>query len=408
MASSSTDARLDQMQMMIQQQNQEIQQLQADEANEASAAQMNEATQAQVGALQDKVNAVSDADKGGWWYNTKVSGRMYFDITDATQKTNGADTTFKGYSFDIKRFYIGIDHKFDDMWSANITTDFTYDSNSSAKATQLYIKKAYLDAHIDDALDVKLGSTDLPWIPFAEGVYGYRYVENTLIDRTKIGTSADWGVHLSGKFADGMFSYAISAINGAGYKAPPGPGNGVKFKSIDVEGRVSANIDDFVVAVGGYTGKLGKDMELASPAPSHTATRFNALAAYKTKEITAGVEYFSANDWNSVTSSTTDKEQGWSGFASYKFDPQWAIFGRYDSVNEKLAQPSVNKPDDTYYNAGIEWSPTKIVSLSLVYKHDNAKHGALANQNGTSTLGSTTLPRTGTYNELGIFGILQW
>ena len=31
-----------------------------------------------------------------------------------------------------------------------------------------------------------------------EGVYGYRYVENTLVDRIKFGNSADWGVHVLG------------------------------------------------------------------------------------------------------------------------------------------------------------------------------------------------------------------
>jgi hypothetical protein len=404
-SSSQTDARLDQMQMMIQQQNQEIQQMKADEANEASTSQQYEATQAQVGSLQDKVNAVSDADKGAWWHDTKVSGRMYFDMTDLEQKTNGSDVTKQnGIGFDIKRFYIGVDHKFDDVWSANVTTDFLYDS--SAGATQLYIKKAYLDGHFDDAFDVKLGSTDMPWIPFAEGIYGYRYVENTLIDRIKLGNSADWGAHFSGKFAGGMFNYAVSVINGAGYKSPPGAGNAVKFKTIDVEGRVSAKIDNITLAVGGYDGKLGKDVQGA--VTHHTATRFNALAAYTDDAIRVGVEYFSANDYLDVTSTATDKDSGYSGFASYKFDPQWAVFGRYDWVQEKTTNSSILKPRDGYYNAGIEWSPSKIVSLSLVYKHDSENHGALSEQNGSGTLGSTSGLKTGTFNEVGIFGLFQW
>ena len=413
-ASSNTDARLDQLEEMVRQQNAEIQDLKAGEANEDTD-QQNEATQAQIEGLNAKID---NKDADAWWHDTKVSGRMYFDMTSLEQKTNGSDVAKqKGVGFDIKRFYIGIDHKFDSIFSANITTDFTYDS--SVGTTQIYIKKAFLDAHIDDAFDVKVGSTDMPWIPFAEGIYGYRYVENTLIDRVKLGNSADWGAHFSGKFADGMFNYAVSVINGAGYKNPPGAGNAVKFKTVDVEGRLSATFDGFTLAAGGYDGKLGKDVQGASPAASNNATRFNALAAYVDPMFRVGVEYFSAKDYFNINPSSStcspnpaskckDSDSGYSGFASVKFDPQWAVFGRYDWVQEKTNDTSIRKPRDGYYNVGVEWTPSKIVSLSLVYKHDSEEHGALSQQNGSGTLGSASLTSKGTFNEVGIFGLFQW
>lgn len=353
---------------------------------------------AEIRQAKDRDAYASAASKlDGWWSNTSISGRMYFDITNVDHDVNGVKGTDNGVGFDIKRFYFGVDHKFDDVWSANLTTDFQYDS--TAKVTQLYIKKAYLRANISPALDVRLGSTDLPWVPFAEGVYGYRHIENTLIDRTKFGTSADWGVHASGKFG-GMFEYAVAVINGAGYKAPPGSNNATHFKSVDVEGRLSAKVDDFVLAVGGYTGKLGKDVQGA--VTHHTATRFDALAAYKTKTITLGVEYFYGSDWNNVTTIASDKAQGWSGFASYQFDPQWSVFGRYDWVQPNQDTNSPLK--DKYFNVGVQWSPTKIVDLSLVYKHDEADHGTLATSNGT--IGGAVVG--GSYDEVGIFGQLRW
>jgi len=420
MASSQSDARLDQLQMMVQEQNQDIQQIKADEASTADVSPQLEATQAQVQAVNARVDTLVDSDKDGWWYNTKVSGRMYFDATQYEQKLNGNDVASqKGIGFDIKRFYIGIDHKFDSVWSANITTDFLYDS-SAKNATQIYIKKAFLDAHLDDALDIKLGSTDMPWIPFAEGVYGYRYVENTLIDRLKLGNSADWGVHFSGKFGDGgMFAYAVSVINGAGYKTPPGAGNQVRFKSVDVEGRLSANIDHFTVAVGGYDGRLGKDMQGAATPAIHDATRFNALAAYTDDMFRVGVEYFSARDFLEVAPTAAncpgglaknckDSDDGYSGFAAVKFDPQWAVFGRYDWIEEKTNDTSIRRPRDGYYNVGVEWTPAKIVSLALVYKHDSEDHGKLSQQNGSGTLGTNSLGAKGTYNEIGLFGVFQW
>ena len=169
----------------------------------------NEELAARIDALEEELQAAEvrqAADHGkvdawkpssGWWDSTQISGRMYYDITNVTNKNNGKESGTNGTSFDIKRFYVGIDHQFNDIFAADVTTDFTYDS--TVGASQLYLKKAYLEAKLDPAFTVRVGSADLPWIPYAEGVYGYRHIENTIADRTKFGTSADWGIHVLGK-----------------------------------------------------------------------------------------------------------------------------------------------------------------------------------------------------------------
>jgi len=129
----------------------------------------------------------------GWWNNTAISGRVYFDVSSVEHKSNGVKMPDNGLGFDLKRFYIGIDHSFNDMFAANITTDATYDS--TAGTSQLFIKKAYMQMTLDPALVLRLGSSDTPWISYADGVSGFRYIDASLIDRTKFGSSADWGVH---------------------------------------------------------------------------------------------------------------------------------------------------------------------------------------------------------------------
>lgn len=344
---------------------------------------------------QEETAKQAKASSEGWWSNTKISGRMYYDITYQNNKDqNGASSSDTGVSFDIKRFYIGIDHDFNKTFSANITTDFTYESGE--KITQIYIKKAYLQAKVSDALVFRLGSTDLPWVPFVEGVYGYRYVENTLIDRTKFGTSADWGVHVAGKLADGVINYAVSAVNGAGYKNP------VRTKGPDVEGRISLNLGDFILGAGAYYGKLGAKHGTTT---FHHATRFDALAAYKNDKVSIGVEYFLANDWKNVTTLVSDKSDGIGAFASYKFAPKWAVFGRYDFVKPNKDTNSGLKDD--YYNVGISFSPVKIVDFALVYKHEQVEDGSLSTSNGT--IGSTVAGvGSGLYNEVGLWGRLRW
>jgi len=289
---------------------------------------------------------------------------MYYDVSTMSTKTNGTETgPNNGTGFDIKRFYVGIDHKFTDMFSANITTDFQY--SSAIGATEVYIKKAYLQAAFSPALTVRAGSTDMPWIPYAEGIYGYRYVENTVSDRQKVGTSADWGLHALGTLPGGVFSYQVSVVNGNGYKNP------TRSKTMDIEGRLSAKLDQWNFAVGGYTGKLGQSV--VGTATPNTASRFNALAAWIGDQGRLGVEYFSANDYSAALvkgpATTDDKAEGYSVFGTYRLNHDWALFGRADDVKpSKKLTPSKK---DRYFNAGVTYSAFKNVDFSLVLKHDD-------------------------------------
>ena len=352
----------------------------------------------QIQGLPNQINmAVGEIPKPKktWAENTSVNGRMYYDLSHISQESNGVKVPASGTGFDIKRFYVGIDHKFNDTYSANVTTDFQY--SSAISSTEVFIKKAYLQAKDSDALTLRAGATDMPWIPFAEDVYGYRFVEQTVTDRTKFGTSSDWGIHALGTFNKGMFGYQLSVVDGAGYKAP------LRSKGMDIEGRVNGKFKvadgNVVVALGGYSGKLGKDVQNA--VTFHTAKRFNALAAYVAPKYRFGVEYFSAENWSNVSTVASDKSDGYSVFGSFNFTDQVSAFARYDYV--KPTKTTASNRKDGYYNIGINYEPTKIVDLALVYKRDEVEHGSLSTGNGT--IGGSN---KGTYDELGLFGQLRW
>jgi hypothetical protein len=409
------DSRMDRMEKMIEEQSEEIKELKAQvgttqSADTSAPAPSGTVSSAEFEALQNQVYeqqaSTAALTKSSWWAHTQVSGRAYIDVSSISDKRDGVQQSVNGTSFDIKRFYLGVDHQFDDVWAANLTTDFTYDATTGA--TQLYLKKAYLQGKFADWMTVRLGSADLPWIPFVEDLYGYRYVENTLIDRTKFGTSADWGVHVLGKFADGLFSYQFSAVNGNGYKKPGFVGGVNRTDGLDYEGRISMNWDGFTLGVGGYDGHLGAAHGVVT---HHDAERFDAVAAYTLDNLRVGVEYFSAKNWTDVTSTNTDSDDGYSGFASYDFTPEWGIFGRYDWVKPTVKTSggaTVSDPKNTYYNFGITYTPTKIVDISLVYKHDAVDDGFLSDQNGTIGGLAQGPGHSGTYNEIGVFTQLRW
>jgi Gram-negative porin len=323
--------------------------------------------------------------------STTVSGKVYADFSNIDASSDGVDLANVGTGIDVKRFYVGVNHEFDDMWSANVTTDFNYVAGDGE--TQVYIKKAYLQAKLSDALTARLGSADLPWVPAAEGLYGYRWVENVLIDRLKFGTSADWGIHGLGKLADGKFSYGISVVNGAGYKNP------TRSNSMDFEGRVSfMPVKGLTIMVGGYTGKLGKDVEGSATPPQHTASRFDALVAYVSGPMRVGAEFFQADNWNNVTTTASDKADGYSVWGSYDFSPKFGFFARYDTAKtSKDLNPDLK---DQYYNAGLVVHPRKNVDLALVYKHDKVDGGGFVNTSNGNIGGATE----GKYDEIGIWG----
>jgi len=359
--------------------------------------------------------------------NTHVGGTMFFDVSniDHNEKIGAAPGrhvdghgAVNGTGFDVKRFYLTVDHTFDDVWSANLTTDFNYQSTLSQ--TSLFVKKAYVQGKFDPLFTVRFGSADMPWIPFVEKAYGYRYVENTITDRSfeggrsgstataggvgAFGNSADWGVHaLGATTGNNAINYQVSVVNGRGFR------NLTRSKSVDTEARFGYSpIEQLILAVGGYTGKRGNDVE--NGAPTRTATRGDALVAWRDKTWGVGLEYFHSENWDDIlkypgsgngvgTAQGTkkDKADGYSLFADWKFYDQFAVFARYDKVDYKYTTLTniERKLKDKYYNAGVSYDVLKNLKLALVYKH-NQLDGPFATPYHYKT------------NEVGFWGMLSF
>jgi hypothetical protein len=324
----------------------------------------------------------------------KFGIRVY---ADATSKSNKDDATGKkssdsGVGFDVKRTYFTFTHEFDSVWSAQFQSDI---GDQGAKRYDVFVKKAFIQAKLDPLGTLRLGAADTPWVPYVEGVYGLRYIENVIIDELGFGTSAEWGFHVLG--SNKLWGYAVTVGNGRGYSNP------TRSKSVDFEGRLSLTpVKGLSLAAGGYSGKRGQDTD-AAPA-KHTATRGDALLAYTAGRFKIGGEYFEAKNWNNVTTANTDKADGFSGWLQFTVNPEWAVFGRYDQ-----AKPSKDlKPDleYTYYNAGVQWTLNKAFAASLVYKYADVEGGTQGTSNGT--IGSVDTKQKGKYNEIGIWTVYNF
>jgi hypothetical protein len=322
---------------------------------------------------------------------TTIGGRIYADASwkDNKDEGTGLKSGDSGVGSDVKRFYFNVSSAFDPTWSVGFKTDI---GDAGAKRYDVFVKNAFLQAKLDDAAIFRIGAADAPWIPFVEGVYGQRYIENTLTDALSFGTSADWGVHFLGTAADKMLSYQFSVVNGKGYSSPS------RSKSVDFEGRVSlVPTTGLTLALGGYSGKRGLETDTAGA--KHTATRFDALANYVVGPVKIGGEYFTADNWSQVTSTTEDKADGYSGWVQFMVDREWTLFGRYDSANPSKDLKPTLKYD--YYNLGVQWHVMKPVMAALVYKYAEVKNGTFGTSNGT--IGSNVAGQKGKYNEIGLW-----
>jgi hypothetical protein len=328
---------------------------------------------------------------------TDLSARLFIDFTKIDFDNDGIDQPPSGVGIDVKRGYLVLAHTFDSMWAANITTDFNY--SASTGETQLFIKKAYLQAKFSDALVARAGAADMPWIPYMEEFYGYRYLEKTLIDRTNFGNSSDWGAHVGGKAASGALNYGVAVINGGGHKNP------TRSNSMDVEGRIGYSpLPGLTMALGFYSGKLGQDIEgLPAANQPRTAQRVNAFAGYSHTLFRIGVEYFAATDWKVSQSAATDKAAGYSAWAAYTISPQFSVFARFDKADPRKETNAALS--ETYANLGIAYKPRKNIEFAFAYKRDQVENGSF--KTGDVTIGTPTGTQ-GTYQEIGVWTLVSF
>jgi hypothetical protein len=394
------------------------------------------------------------ADSGSSTPSTTVGGQAFFDVSHIQlQNENAAgqkiDSGPTGTGFDIKRFYLSADHRFNEIWSADITLDAQFSSastatvvtpattpggatgtttaltnqNSSGAVSEVFVKKLYLEGKFSDALVVHAGAYTSPWAPFVETLYGYRFIEKVTTDRLGFANTADWGLNATGKFGpDAMLGYSVSIVDGAGYKNPS------RSKSPDYEGRLSVVPLKWLTVGGGfYAGHLGQVTATNQDFHERTATRYNGVVAVNVVGVRAGVEYFIARNYKTVnnlagsvygTSSVVgatataipvaDKADGESAFISYSFDTQFSVFGRYDHA--KLSKNVAPDLKDDYFNIGAAYKPLKTIDLAVVYKNEKVENGTNsisgADANGSYTIGGANGTRDGHFNEVGFYA--QW
>ncbi len=314
------------------------------------------------------VNVYDDGDS-----KLKIGAKFYVNLTQ-TKKEDQTGTTGKTVGAALDRAYFSVSYQFDDTWSMALTTDVQLETGLK-KASSVYIKKAYLQGKFSPAAILQAGVIGTPWIGHEEHLMKHRYVTKTFVDTYHLDSSADAGIGLKGKLADGLVDYHFTEINGAGYA------NISKTNAVDFNGRIGLYpVEGLTLDVqfrDGYKGSKTWDAATQSNTLGVKHTLWQGMLSYGSHDWRLGGNYISekAKDKavaiNNVTKNTGYVAWGWANLAD-----SFGAFGRYESLNTKQ-DGQVLDIKTSRYVLGLEWFARKNVAFSLAYdysKKDNVGH----------------------------------
>lgn len=289
----------------------------------------------------------NDAESG----KTSISGLIFLNASHQDRELGGDNL-----NVDLKRFWINVDHQFNQNWSMHVTTDFQWQRYQDP--TDLLFRHAYVQRKFGDNLRLRLGNAPDTWIlPLAQ-INGYRYLDPGMIPMNGQGTPADWGVHLLGNA--GPVSWTVAAVTGAGFQKPR------TGDSPDYQARVSWEVvDGLQLHLGGYRGT--RAMDKGDRPHMHTAERWNGAVTYVSGPWRLGAEYFYGSNWSRVNQVAPDATNGTSLWGSYRFNPNYSVYVRHDTSKGSRRIAEQNERD--YYSAALEWRHSNKLRLSAAYKH---------------------------------------
>lgn len=265
-----------------------------------------------------------------------VFGDYFYKIGGNDQQVTASQfsKTAKDFqAFQFRRLYLYYDHTFNEKFSSQFLLEGNDKTFESGGKHTVFVKTAYLQWKDFASIgDLAFGLVPTPTWSWAgsEKTWNYRAVEKTIMDFRGLGSASDIGVSLRGKFdSEGKVSYVAMIGNGAGQR----PENN-KYKKYYAS-VIAKPMKDFVI--DGYF-----DYEPAALEKSKSTIK--GVAAYATKTLTIGAEYFQQTQSKAGTARADIVPSGLSLFAWTQLTDELNAFARFDMFD----------PDSKITNAGYK------------------------------------------------------
>ena len=148
-------------------------------------------------------------------------GDYYFVVAGTDKNENG---------FKFRRIYLTYDLKWNDRWSGRVRYEANDAGFGGEDKMRPFVKHGYL-RYRSNGRTVYMGLFGTPTWNVSERIWGYRSIEKTIMDKRKIGSSADIGVGFKGKL-DGAGRVKAQLMFGNGSGQRPEADNGKKVYSL--------------------------------------------------------------------------------------------------------------------------------------------------------------------------------
>ncbi len=321
----------------------------------------------------------------------KMSGLGFATYQDKSQDvfvTGAPSVHSHNTGFKLKRGYITLKSKLNDVFSVRYTQDITVDKegkdagNVETRVKYLYLKVTpKLNSKVFTGLWIEAGLAHTPWVDFEQKINPYRIQGTMFSDRSGLFSSADFGFTVGGNIGPKMdkdflkrvsgamqgryLSYVVGVYNGGGYSSLEKNNNKI------VQGRLSwrplpTALPQLQVSACANYGKGNSDLN-----PDYI--QYLGMLSYVSQHLTITAQAVTgkgdrrARYVDGIDPSKALDNDGYSAFAEYKFSSSFplAIFARYDNFKVYNTETQVSKyfKDTERYIGGLAYTLTKGVRL---------------------------------------------
>lgn len=272
-----------------------------------------------------------------------LGGRVFVDyfynLAAPDDATDGAAEGLHGFRY--RRLYLTADYTLSDAFTGRARLEADEGTRGRPVVKDLSLTWAYSGDH-----RATMGITPPPAFGIAESVWGYRSLEQTILDRQDVVSSRDFGLRFDGPVTgDGTVRYAVMVANNGTVEPETD-----KFKR--VYGQLAVRPAEQITLVVG-ADHAGYDDE------RDAATRISVFGGYATERFRVGVEGYGYR----VTMREADvrTDVGATLFGAVQAAPQWEVVVRLDRSAEFFAG---DDRFETFFLGGVAYNPHPNVTLA--------------------------------------------
>ena len=300
----------------------------------------------------------------------RVSGMVFADAQD---QLHGTAIPADSSSFRFRRVQLTVEHDLDSVFTARVQLEDDDNELTSRGKSAAFMKQAWLRwGHIGSVGDLYMGLSIAPTWAVAEGVWGYRSLEKTVLDLQGLGSATEMGVALQrAPSATHPLGWHLMLANGNGQKPENTAGKKLMLS-------LPYRTGDFVIeAMGDFEDERG------------TADRWTtrALVGWQHANDAAGLELYRRVNPRSGLALADVHPTGVSVYGRRQITTQWRAVARVD-----FTDPDANRDDagyrEIYYVAALDAMPNANVHVmpNVLVRTYSAKASTLADRKADVTL----------------------